>query len=103
MSKHLKHIIDLLPACEVVGPIDQNIEFLCFDSRQAKPGTLFFAIKGTQADGHQYIHQVKTAGFSAICVLDSYQVSSDSDITIIKVKDTSAAMAIVASVFYDHP
>ena len=103
MSKHLKHIIDLLPACEVVGPIDQNIEFLCFDSRQAKPGTLFFAIKGTQADGHQYIHQVKTAGCSAICVLDSYQVSSDLDITVIKVKDTSAAMAIVASDFYDHP
>ena len=103
MSKHLKHIIDLLPASEVVGAIDQNIDSLCFDSRQAKPGALFFAIKGTQADGHQYINQVKRAGCSAICVLDTYEVSSDLGLTVIKVKDTSAAMAIVASDFYNHP
>ena len=37
---------------------DQEIDALCFDSRQAKTGSLFFAIPGTQVDGHQFLSQV---------------------------------------------
>ena len=38
---------------------DQEIDDLCFDSRQAKIGSLFFAIPGTQVDGHQFLERRK--------------------------------------------
>jgi len=33
------------------------------DSRQARPGTLFVAIKGLTMDGHRFIDDVRTSGF----------------------------------------
>ena len=37
------------------GDLSVEIDNLEFDSREAKPGTLFFAMRGTQTDGHRFI------------------------------------------------
>ena len=81
---------------------DQEIDSLCFDSRQAKEGSLFFAIPGTQVDGHQFLSQVYAQGCKAFLVQN---IPSDipNDVTCIQVADTNAALAEVSCAFYDHP
>ena len=49
---------DILVNCnllEIIGDKDLDILDIAFDSRKVKPNTLFFAVKGTQVDGHDYI------------------------------------------------
>jgi UDP-N-acetylmuramoyl-tripeptide--D-alanyl-D-alanine ligase len=41
---------------------------VCTDSRQAKPGDLFFAIKGERFDGHDFLNEVAAKGVAAIVV-----------------------------------
>ncbi len=39
---------------------------LCVDSRQVKPGSLFFALKGDRADGHDFLGSIVDAGGCAV-------------------------------------
>ncbi len=39
-----------------------EITSLAYDSRRVKPGTLFFAIQGDKADGHDFVPQALEAG-----------------------------------------
>ena len=43
---------------------DANVEILslAYDSRRVRPGSLFFAISGEKADGHDYIPAARAAG-----------------------------------------
>ena len=61
----------LLQGVEVrslVGDGTVAVGRLEFDSRKVAPGTLFFATRGTQADGHAYIPAAVAAG-AAACLL----------------------------------
>jgi len=81
---------------------DQQIDALCFDSRQAKIGSLFFAIPGTQVDGHQFLDQVYAQGCKSWLVQD-FPANIPADVTCVQVTDSNAALAEVSSVFYEHP
>ena len=81
---------------------DQEIYALCFDSRQAKIGSLFFAIPGTQVDGHQFLSQVYAQGCKAWLVQD-IPADVPNDVTCIQVADSNAALAEVSCAFYKHP
>jgi UDP-N-acetylmuramoyl-L-alanyl-D-glutamate--2,6-diaminopimelate ligase len=105
MSKNLAHIIAAIPAVKTQGNLNQVIDSLCFDSRQAHAGSVFFAIKGTQADGHNYIEQVIAAGCSAIVVSETHVFENplSPSIAVLRSADTSATMAFIASEFYGVP
>jgi UDP-N-acetylmuramoyl-L-alanyl-D-glutamate--2,6-diaminopimelate ligase len=55
-----------LPGVELGAQAELEISALCYDSRQVKPGTLFFAIHGEKADGHKFISQALEHGAAAI-------------------------------------
>ncbi|MGM9687010.1 MAG: Mur ligase domain-containing protein, partial [Bacteroidaceae bacterium] len=51
-------LADLLKNVKVIGingNPDVEINGMELDSRQVKPGGLFFAVKGTVTDGHKFI------------------------------------------------
>ena len=50
------------------GAGETPIAGVCTDSRQAKPGDLFFAIKGERFDGHAFINEVVAKGVAAVVV-----------------------------------
>lgn len=50
----------------IIGDVICEITSVCIDSRQAKPGALFFALKGEHSDGHDYVAQALRAGAVAV-------------------------------------
>lgn len=86
------------------GPLDQDITGLTLDSRQAGPGRVFFALRGTVTDGHRFLPQVVAAGAAAVVCEEAPAELLDNPTTaIILVPDAAAAAGWAASAFYGHP
>ncbi len=100
--KKLKDILYKVALVEVEGSTDVAIMSVQFDSRKVSEGTLFIAIKGLQTDGHKYIAQTVEKGAIAVLCEEMPEKRLDG-ITYVRVKDSSAALAIIAANFYDHP
>ncbi len=98
----LKTLLKNVEVLQVAGELDIDVQSICFDSRKAAPYALFIAVRGTQADGHQFIGDVIEKGVCAI-VCEELPQALVEDITYVKVKDTSAALALMASKFYGEP
>ena len=64
--------------------------------------SLFVAVVGTTVDGHQYINQTIEKGAVAI-VCEQFPEQLHDGITYVKVKDSAAALGIIAANFYDNP
>ena len=97
-SKQLFQSVEIL---HQIGE-DQSIMHLCFDSRKATVGSLFFAIPGTQVDGHQFLPQVFSQGCTA-CVVEKIPEQVPEGVLFMQVRDSNEAMAQVASNFYGNP
>ena len=95
----------LLQGVEVrslVGDGTVAVGRLAFDSRKVVPGTLFFATRGTQADGHAYIPAAVAAGAAAV-VCEELPAERPVGVTFVQVPDSTVALGQVASAFYGHP
>ena len=95
----------LLQGVEVrslVGDGTVAVGRLEFDSRKVVPGTLFFATRGTQADGHAYIPAAGAAGAAAV-VCEELPAERPAGVTFVQVPDSTVALGQVASAFYGHP
>ena len=98
----LKALLQEVKPLRVVGPEEVKISGLTFDSRQAKPGTAFFAIRGGQADGHTFIPKALAAGAEVI-ICEELPTEINPAVTFVQVKDSAAAMGYMAAAFYDYP
>ncbi|MCZ2484510.1 UDP-N-acetylmuramoyl-L-alanyl-D-glutamate--2,6-diaminopimelate ligase [Aquirufa antheringensis] len=79
-----------------------EIQQLCFDSRQAKAGSVFFAIPGTQVDGHSFLPQVYEQGCT-YWVVEKTPAELPANVTCVQVPDSNQALAEAAAEFYGHP
>jgi UDP-N-acetylmuramoyl-tripeptide--D-alanyl-D-alanine ligase len=50
------------------GAADAIVKNVCTDSRQAKAGDLFFAIRGEKFDGHDFVNEVAAKNVAAVVV-----------------------------------
>jgi MurE/MurF fusion protein len=88
--------------CKTTITNDPDILSISSNSKEIKPGTLFIAIKGFIADGHDYIDQALDKGAVAVIAEDNKKISNNSD-KIIVVENSRLAMASIADSFYGHP
>ena len=86
----------------LVGQPNVEVAHLAFDSRLVTSSTLFFAIKGTSADGHFYIEQTVAAG-ACVVLCETMPINLSPTTTYVQVENTAQAMGIVASNFYGNP
>jgi UDP-N-acetylmuramoyl-L-alanyl-D-glutamate--2,6-diaminopimelate ligase len=100
--KTIAELIQHIPTKQVLGDTAITVLHLSYDSRQVGEGSLFFAIKGTQTDGHGYITQVIEKGVAAV-VCEVLPTAIDETVTYIVVQNSSVAMAHMAAAFYNHP
>ncbi|MFQ5523965.1 MAG: UDP-N-acetylmuramoyl-L-alanyl-D-glutamate--2,6-diaminopimelate ligase [Acidimicrobiia bacterium] len=84
---------------EVSGPGEALVTAITHDSRQVGPGSLFVAVRGSTADGHDFVLDAVKAGAVAVCV-DHPMGSGVSEVVV---ADTRQAMGPLADAVYDHP
>jgi len=96
----LNTILDCLQSVKIIGNIaGTEIGALSLDSRKCGEGALYFAISGTQVDGHEYIPAAVAAGASAVVA----EREADCSVPQIIVKDARSAMSLIAAAFYGYP
>ena len=98
----LKDIIYKVAIEAIKGSTDIVIGKIDFDSRKIEKNDLFVAIRGTISDGHDYISKAIDLGASAI-ICDSFPNDIVEGVTYIQVKDTNAALAVVAANYFGNP
>jgi len=86
----------------VEGSSDPLVTGLEYDSRNVKPGNLFFALPGLHTDGSLYIDDAVKNGASVI-VHENENVIKKSDAVYIKVKNARFAMSPISAAFYEFP
>ena len=98
----IKEIIVNCNLLELIGDKDIDITKVSFDSRTVEPGTMFFAVKGTQTDGHAYIDTALEKGASAI-VCEKLPKKLQDGVTYIRVDNSAYVLGVGASNFYGNP
>ena len=101
----MKQLSELLTATAVVQFVtaaDPEIGALEYDSRKVKAGDCFFAVRGTQSDGHNYIASAIESGAVAVVCQELPQQLNEG-VSYIVVEDSNKAMADMAAAFYDYP
>ena len=86
----------------MIGSDDRQVAALTFDSRKCSEDVAFFAIKGTQVDGHDFIGKAIELGCKAI-VCEKTPEHVNDDVTYYIVDDTAVALGYAASEFYGRP
>lgn len=79
---------------ELVQGGDLTADSVVIDSREVKPDSAFFAIKGDRLDGHQFVAQALAAGRGA--VVAQVPENAPEDKAIVRVADTTAALQNLA-------
>lgn len=81
-----------------------NSQSLCFDSRLAKTGDIFFAIKGASSDGNKFIDDVINKGVKFIITDDAESLKNPNIIAngvyITLVSDARVALSQAANILY---
>ncbi len=98
----LKDILTNCNLLEIVGEKDVDVANITFDSRKVSQGTLFFAVKGTQVDGHDYIDGAIEKGASVI-VCEKLPRKKAENVTYVKVDNSAYVLGVGASNFFGNP
>lgn len=87
---------------EVLQGTDQTeVTTLINDSRKAEKGSVFVCISGAVSDGHSYAADVAAKGAAALVV--EHEVDVPEDVTVILVKDTRYALALMSAAYFGYP
>lgn len=98
----LKDLLKLAGKYEIVGNEETNVNGIEIDSRNIKEGNAFIAIKGTQADGHNYIGKAIELGAKTI-ICEKLPETTVEDVTYVTISDTENAVGKIATTFYGNP
>ena len=85
----------------IKGSKDIEVTEVVNDSRKVTKGSLFLCISGAVSDGHSYAKDVVSKGAKVLVV--EKEVEEFEGVTIVKVKNSRYAMALIAAAYYNHP
>jgi UDP-N-acetylmuramoyl-L-alanyl-D-glutamate--2,6-diaminopimelate ligase len=95
----LERLVAALEPAEVLGGLSVEVRDLAYDARSVGPGTLFFAVPGERADGHDFAAEAVERGAVGLVVERRLDLQAPQ----IVVRDTRAAMAPAADLFFGEP
>ncbi len=105
---NLSKILNYIEAVHVSGNAEaKEIDAIELDSRKVKDGSIFVAIKGFRADGHEFIVQAIGGGASAVVLEDDSKVPNElfivNDVVKIVVKDSRRALSSISNILFEKP
>jgi UDP-N-acetylmuramoyl-L-alanyl-D-glutamate--2,6-diaminopimelate ligase len=98
----LRDILYKVSLTATYGEMNREVTAVCSDSRKAQEGALFVAVRGTQADGHEYIQKAIDLG-ARVIVCEKLPDTIHEKNTYITVKDSAQALGIIAANFFGNP
>lgn len=101
----MKTIADILYKVHIVavsGSTDVVVSGVQIDSRKVSHRSVFVAVKGAAADGHQFISKAIESGAVAI-VCEDMPAEQKEGVTFIQTSDSAEAAGIMAHNFFDQP
>lgn len=86
------------------GLFDGEVKGISADSRGVRPGELFVAVRGFEADGHDFILDALEKGATTV-MGEAWPEAADevAKPTVVLVPDTRRALALAAANFYGQP
>lgn len=97
----LKSLLKGLDYEVIKGNEESKVQNIRYDNRKIEQGDAFVCVKGFKVDGHSFVDNAIKKGANVLIVQD--EVSVQEDITIIKVRDTRKALAIMSSNYFGNP
>ncbi len=98
LLRELLHTPDIR---EQRGPVDRQVQGLACDSRRVRPGSVFFALPGQRADGHDFVGDAVGRGAAAVVV--ERPVAVPAGTACVRVPSARRAMAHAAAVYFGRP
>ena len=100
----LRVLIDNAPPTDLRGAFsgDEGITEIVCDSRKATAGSLFVALRGAAADGHDYLLSAYRAGCRTFAVMHLCD-TLPADALQLCYSDTRRALAALSAAFYRYP
>ena len=95
---NLSELLNNVKAVQVLGsPEIHEVGSITIDSREAREGSIFVAIKGFKTDGHKFIQNAISNGASAVILDDTSAVPDEifikSGVTKIVVENSRKSLA----------
>jgi UDP-N-acetylmuramoyl-L-alanyl-D-glutamate--2,6-diaminopimelate ligase len=83
------------------GAAGTEITAVTYDSRQARPGSIFVALQGAHADGGAFVRDAAARG--AVAIVSEAAASPSGGAAWVRVSDARLALAGLAAALYGHP
>lgn len=95
----MKYVAEVCDAKIVSGSPETTFGNVCTDSRLAKAGDLFFAIKGEHFDGHAFVAEVAVKGVTAVVVEKTKVPPFVMNCPVVAVDDVRVALGKLAAAY----
>ncbi len=86
----------------IYGPKDVLVKHLTLNSKESVTGSTFFAMRGVNADGHDFIESAVTHGANLI-ICEKAPEFFNPAVTYVVVENVSLVIGPFASIFYGNP
>jgi UDP-N-acetylmuramoyl-L-alanyl-D-glutamate--2,6-diaminopimelate ligase len=96
----LDELVAAEASARIVGDGSVEVVDLVYDNRRVRSGSLFFCVRGSRADGHDFALAAAEAGAAALVV---ERELPEVDVPQVLVADARAAMAPIAARFWGDP
>ena len=98
----LSELIKGIRVEEVIGDVQCDIADVHIDSRRVANGHLFVAMRGTQVDGHKYMHSAIEKGAVAI-VCEQLPEALTEGVVYVRVTNSEEVVGPIATAFNGYP
>ena len=85
----------------VQGSLDEDVEDVVYDSRKARPHTVFVCIRGSARDSHTFIPEVLEKGCRVL--VTEKDVTVPGDVTVLRVENGRLALAELSAARFGYP
>lgn len=99
----LQHLFSIFPGIPENTFSHVEVSDVCYDARKVTPGAVFVAIRGTKADGHDFIADAISQGAVALVLEDRAKLPEGFAGFVLQVPNSRQVLDILASRYYWDP